>query len=54
MAKILMERTPHSLITEGVLEQEQTLAAGKPFWVFFVANLGIATWLMGVLLAGWG
>jgi|GEM_PF-1465001 NCS1 family nucleobase:cation symporter-1 len=54
MAKIRMERTPHSLITDGVMEHEQTLAAQKPFWVMFVANIGVATWLMGVLIAGMG
>lgn len=54
MPKALMERTPHSLVTEGVLEQEQTLSIQKPFWVMFVGNIGIATWLMGVLLAGIG
>jgi len=54
MAKLRMERTQHALITEGVLENEQTLVIDKPFWVFFVMNLGIGTWLMGVLVAGMG
>jgi NCS1 family nucleobase:cation symporter-1 len=54
MAKIRMERTQHSLVTDGVLEHEQTLAAGKPFWVLLVGSIGVSTWLMGVLLAGMG
>ena len=49
-----MERTHHSLITDGVLEQEQTLHVSKPFWVFFAGNIGLPTWLMGVLVAGMG
>ena len=52
--KQFMERTHHTLITEGVLVEEQTLAPGKPFWVFFILNIAIVTWLMGVLLAGYG
>ncbi len=47
-----MERTHHSLITDGVHDHEQTLEAIKPFWVFFVTNTSIGTWLVGVLLAG--
>ncbi len=54
MANIRMEKTHHSLITDGVSEQEQTLKTNKPFWVFFVGNIGIPTWLMGVLTAGMG
>lgn len=54
MAKIRMERTPHSLITDGVQEGEQTLHARQPFWVFFATNLGVAIWLLGVLVAGMG
>ena len=49
-----MEKTHHSLILDGVSEQEQILGHTKPFWVFFVGNIGIPTWLMGVLLAGMG
>ena len=52
--KLKMERTQHSLITEGVEEHEQTLTAGKPFWVFFVTNIGVAVWLLGVIIAGMG
>ena len=47
-----MERTQHTLVIDGVQEHEQTLAAGKPFWVFFVGNMGVAIWLLGVLIAG--
>ncbi len=54
MSKIRMERTQYSLIADGVGEHEQTLAAGKPFWVFFSSNMGVAIWLMGVLIAGMG
>ncbi len=52
--KIPMEKTHHTFITEGVDTSEQTLALQKPFWVFFGGNAGIATWLMGVLVAGMG
>ncbi len=54
MAKLHMENTQHSLITDGVDPHDQTLAADKPFWVFFVGNIGVATWLMGVVVAGMG
>jgi NCS1 family nucleobase:cation symporter-1 len=47
-----MEDTQAQLITNGVPVHEQTLKSGKPFWVFMVANLCIATWLMGVFVAG--
>lgn len=49
-----MEKTEYSLIHDGVAEHEQTLMPGKPFWVLFTANLGIGTWLMGVLVAKMG
>lgn len=49
-----MERTHPSLITDGVADHEQTLSAGKPFWVFLILNTGIATWLTGVLVAVMG
>ncbi|WP_206365354.1 purine-cytosine permease family protein [Siculibacillus lacustris] len=49
-----MERTHPSLVTDGVAAHEQTLAVGNPFWVFFVLNTGIATWLIGVLVAVMG
>ncbi len=49
---IPMEKTHHSLISDGVHESEQTLAINKPFWVFLGGNTGIATWLIGVLVAG--
>ena len=52
--KLRMEKTHHSLISDGVMEHEQTLNRGKPFWVFLVGNIGIPTWLMGVLVAGMG
>lgn len=52
--KIPMENTHHSLISEGVPECEQTLHTEKPFWVFLGGNSGIATWLIGVLIAGMG
>jgi len=52
--KIRMENTHHSLIDDGVPEHEQTLKLGKPFWVLFGGNMGLATWLMGVLVAGMG
>jgi len=52
--KVRMERTQHSLITEGVLENEQTLSTERPFWVFFMANLGIAYWLIGDIVASMG
>jgi NCS1 family nucleobase:cation symporter-1 len=51
MPKIRMEKTHHSLISDGVLEQEQILKMSKPFWVFFVGNMGVPCWLMGVLVA---
>lgn len=51
---IPMEKTHHSLISDGVHESEQTLAVYKPFWVFIGGNTGIATWLIGVLIAGMG
>jgi NCS1 family nucleobase:cation symporter-1 len=51
---IPIEKTHHSLITDGVYESEQTLAITKPFWVFLGGNTGIATWLIGVLVAGMG
>ncbi|HEU0118213.1 MAG TPA: cytosine permease [Alphaproteobacteria bacterium] len=54
MPKIRMENTQHSLITEGVQSHEQTLATIKPFWVFFVGNIGVSVWLLGVLIAGMG
>lgn len=54
MTDQLMERTDYTLITEGVRENEQTLSIYKPFWVMFVANIGIGAWLMGVILAGVG
>jgi nucleobase:cation symporter-1, NCS1 family len=53
-SKIRMERTHHSLISDGVAEHEQTLKSGKPFWVIFVGNFCIPAWLMGVLVAGMG
>jgi NCS1 family nucleobase:cation symporter-1 len=49
-----MEKTHHSLISDGVEEKEQLLEKHKPFWVFFVGNMGIPCWLMGVLVAGAG
>lgn len=52
--KLRMERTQHSLITEGVLEHEQTLSVERPFWVFFMANIGIAYWLIGDVVASMG
>jgi len=51
MNKIPIEKTHASLIRDGVSEHEQTLHPAKPFWVLFVANLGIGTWLMGVIIA---
>jgi nucleobase:cation symporter-1, NCS1 family len=52
--KFRMEKTHHSLISDGVDEKEQLLEKHKPFWVFFVGNMGIPCWLMGVLVAGMG
>lgn len=49
-----MEKMHHSLISDGVDEKEQLLEKHKPFWVFFVGNIGLPTWLMGVLVAGMG
>jgi NCS1 family nucleobase:cation symporter-1 len=49
-----MERTHPSIVLDGVAAEEQTLAAGTPFWVFFVLNTGIAPWLSGVIVAGMG
>ncbi|MBI3594420.1 MAG: cytosine permease [Nitrospirae bacterium] len=54
MKNFRMEKTHHSLIHDGVAEHEQTLMPGRPFWVLFAANLGIGTWLMGVLVAKMG
>ena len=51
---IPMEKTHCSFISDGVQESEQTLAIEKPFWVFLGGNTGIATWLIGVLVAGMG
>ncbi len=53
-SKLRMERTPYTLVTEGVEESEQTLSKTKPFWVFFVGSIGIPAWLMGVLVASMG
>lgn len=54
MKKFRMEQTHYTLIHNGVAEHEQTLMPGRPFWVLFSANLGIGTWLMGVLVAKMG
>ena len=51
MLKSSMEKTHPTLVTHGVAEADQTLAAHKPFWVFFVTNASISTWLVGVLIA---
>ncbi len=52
--KIPLENTHHQFIANGVSKTEQTLAIHKPFWVFMGGNLGISTWLMGVIIADLG
>lgn len=54
MLTIPLENTQHEFIIRGVSEAEQTLAIHKPFWVFMGGNLGISTWLMGVIIADMG
>ncbi len=49
-----IETTHPRLISDGVAAADQTLSAGRPFWVFFVLNTGIAPWLSGVIIAGMG
>jgi NCS1 family nucleobase:cation symporter-1 len=51
---IPIENTHHSLITDGVAAEDRHLAVSRPFWVFFVLNIGIAPWLLGVIVAGMG
>lgn len=52
--RLRLEKTHYSLVTDGVARHEQTLAPHKPFWVFFVTNVSISTWLIGVLIAQMG
>ena len=47
-----MEKTHHSLITDGV-QSEQILAINNPFRVFLEKNAGIATWLIGPFVRLW-
>ena len=49
-----LENTHPSLITDGVAAEDRQLTVGRPFWVFFVLNTGIAPWLSGVIVAGMG
>jgi len=52
LPKVSIENPHFSLIHDGVSEHEQTLKASRPFWVLLAGNLGVPTWLMGVLIAG--
>ncbi|WP_170153277.1 purine-cytosine permease family protein [Roseiarcus fermentans] len=54
IAGVPIENTHPSLITDGVAAEDQQLAVNRPFWVFFVLNIGIAPWLSGVIVAGMG
>jgi len=54
LAGVPIENTHASLITDGVAVEDRQLAVGRPFWVFFLLNIGIAPWLSGVIIAGMG
>jgi purine-cytosine permease-like protein len=52
--RIAIEDIHVDLIENGVPVHEQTMSLEKVFWVFFTANLCLATLLVGVLVAGIG
>lgn len=54
LAGVPIENTHPSLITDGVAAEDQQMAVSRPFWVFFVLNIGIAPWLSGVIVAEMG